>query len=203
MPCFFSNFWNRLKRKKAPKTGNRMPEPSKPAASSPLVNRRGLELIKHFESCLEPIGNGMYAAYPDPAHGWSVPTIGWGTIRYPDGSKVARGDKISRQYADELLEWETQEKAAGVREMVTVKLNDDQFSALVSFAYNVGLGALRKSTLLRKLNAGDFVGASAEFPRWNKAGGRELIGLTRRRISEQRLFSGHPDPIVRYEDFRH
>lgn len=171
--------------------------------TGPVVNERGLELIKHFESCLEPIGNGMYAAYPDPAHGWSVPTIGWGTIRYPDGQKVKRGDKISRQYADELLEWEVGEKAQGVRNLVKVKLNNDQFSALVSFAYNVGLGNLGKSTLLRKLNDGDFVGASAEFPRWNKAGGRELIGLTRRRVSEQRLFSAHRDPIVRYEDFRH
>ena len=198
MPGFCSILSRLFRRKETPKTGT-VP---KPKMATPSINARGIELIQHFESCLEPIGNGRYRAYPDPAHGWKVPTIGWGTVGYPDGSKVKRGDVISQQYADELLAWEVGEKSEGVRELVKVKLNDDQFSALVAFSYNVGLGNLKSSTLLRKLNAGDFVGASMEFERWNKANGKTLPGLTRRRLSEQRLFAGAANPIVTYDEFR-
>ena len=72
--------------------------------------------------------------------------------------------------------------------MVKVPLNENQHGALVSFTYNLGAGNLGSSTLLRKLNAGDYAGAAAEFPRWNKAGGKELAGLTRRRAAEKALF---------------
>lgn len=151
--------------------------------------KKGIELIKHFESCLKPTWNGMFEAYADPAHGWKVPTIGWGTIMYQDGSPVKRGDLISQKRADELLAWEVEQKAAGVDKLVMVKLTDDERGALVSFAYNVGLGKLAKSTLLRKLNQGDKPGAGREFQKWNKAGGKVLAGLTRRRRAEARLFS--------------
>lgn len=197
MPCWFSNFFRR-KPKPEP---TREPAPVRKAVS-PRFNERGLELIKHFESCLEPVGNGMYRAYPDPGYGWKVPTIGWGTIAYPDGTKVKRGDKISQQYADELLAWETDEKADGIRDLVKVKLNDDQFSALVSFAYNAGLGNFRDSTLLRKLNAGDTVGASMEFPKWVYSNDKVLLGLKRRRLSEQRLFTGSKNFIVTMAELR-
>jgi lysozyme len=159
------------------------------------VSREGVELIQHFESCLKPVVGG-FEAYPDPAHGWAVPTIGWGTIEYPTGAKVKRGDVITQRRADELLLWEIDEKAAGVDKLVTVDLNKDQRAALVSFAYNVGLGNLRSSTLLRKLNAGDFHGAADEFTKWNKAGGQVLRGLTRRRQSERNLFLGKMPFIV-------
>ena len=153
------------------------------------ISPKAIELIKHFESCLEPAGNGMLRAYADPAHGWKVPTIGWGTIKYPDGGKVERGDLITQKRADELLAWEIAEKSKGIGDLVTVKLTDNEYGALVSFAYNCGLGNLAKSTLLRKLNQGDKPGASREFSRWNKAGGRVLAGLTRRRRAEAKLFS--------------
>src|SRR5690606_28906419 len=132
------------------------------AKSSPqpwAVSPEGIELIKHFESCLKPIGGGKFEAYPDPAHGWGVPTIGWGTIQYENGKKVQKGDVIDQARADELLKWEVNEKAAGVLRLAKVPLTRDQFGALVSFAYNVGLGNLQKSTLLKKLNAGDHAGA--------------------------------------------
>jgi lysozyme len=77
---------------------------------------------------------------------------------------------------------------AGVKRLVKVPLAQGQFDALVSFSFNVGLGALGSSTLLRKLNAGDYRGAAAEFPRWNKAGGKVYEGLTRRRAAERSLF---------------
>lgn len=166
----------------------------------PGVSQRGIDCIKHFESCLEPVtvkGVQMFAAYPDPAHGWKVPTIGWGTIQYPDGRKVAKGDLIDQGRADRLLAWEVGEKAEGVRALVKVPVNSDQFAALVSFAYNVGLGNLGKSTLLKLLNAGDYAGAADEFLKWNKAGGKVLAGLTRRRKSERNLFLGKADFIER------
>jgi len=162
----------------------------------PVISERGLEVIKHFESCLKPVGNGYFEAYPDPAHGWHVPTIGWGTIEYPDGRSVKKGDRISQAEADKLLTWEVAEKAEGVIKLVTVPLDSDQFSALVSFAYNLGLGNLAKSTLLRKLNASDYGGASQEFLRWTRAAGKVLPGLVRRRQSERNLFLGKDYPIV-------
>ena len=76
---------------------------------------------------------------------------------------------------------------------VTVQLNQDQFDALVSFTFNLGEGNLKQSTLLQKVNAGDFAGAAKEFPRWNKAGGQVLPGLVRRRASEALLFQSIPD----------
>lgn len=77
---------------------------------------------------------------------------------------------------------------AGVEDLVKVAVSVNQFSALVSFAYNIGLNALSGSTLLKKLNAGDIIGAADQFLRWNKAGGKELKGLTDRRHAERDLF---------------
>jgi len=72
--------------------------------------------------------------------------------------------------------------------MPMLKVNDNEFSALLSFTFNLGIGNLRSSTLLKLLNAGDRAGAADQFPRWNRAGGRELLGLTRRRAAERALF---------------
>jgi len=80
-----------------------------------------------------------------------------------------------------------------VRKLVTVPLNSHQFDALVSFCYNCGEGNLSRSTLLKKVNAGDHVGAAKEFHKWNKGGGKVLPGLTRRRASESLLYQGIPD----------
>jgi len=152
------------------------------------LNAEGLALLKHFESCLKPTSRGTFAAYPDPGYGWSVATIGWGTVQYEDGKKVKQGDEITQARADELLEWEVAEKTKGVKDLVKVPLTSNQASALVVFAYNVGIGALKKSTLLRKLNAGDYAGAAAQFGVWNKSNGKVLRGLTRRRAAERELF---------------
>lgn len=152
------------------------------------VGQDGLALIRHFESCLEPDGDGYFRAYADPYYGWAVPTIGWGTTYYETGRRVARGDRISQARADELLLWEVTEKAQAVTELVTAPLGNDQFDALVSFAYNCGSGALAESTLLRLLNAGDYPGAADQFLRWNRSNGQVSRGLTRRRHSERNLF---------------
>lgn len=147
------------------------------------------------------------SAYIDPV---GVPTIGYGTTVYPSGRRVQLGDTISDAEADAFLRFDCQKVAQGVDEATLgVGLNQNQFDALVSFSYNLGVGALRQSTLLRKLKAGDFVGAAAEFPSWNKGvvdGVRvELPGLTKRRALEQALFvrpdaSGVPIPDVPLSD---
>lgn len=140
--------------------------------------KKAYDLIKEFE--------GLYLkAYLDPV---GIPTIGWGTIRYPDGSKVRVGDVITLTQAQDYLEHEVSGFVNSVEQLVKVSLNDNQLCALVSFCYNLGAGNFGSSTLLKKLNAGDYVGASAEFPRWNKAGGKVLAGLTRRRNAERALF---------------
>lgn len=178
---------------------------TKPAAGAPAINARGLALIQYFESCLEPMGDGLFRAYADPYWGWKVPTIGWGSTYYPDGRKVQAGDVITQLEADALLAWEVGEKAREVRSLLRVPVTADQFAALVSFAYNVGSDiddddiaeGLGDSTLLKKLNRGDITGAADEFLKWVNANGQRSAGLVRRRKSERNLFLGNADYLVR------
>ena len=130
-------------------------------------------IIKEFEGC-------KLKAYLCPAGVW---TIGYG---HTDG--VKEGDEITQQEADRLLADDVHSFSAGVQRLVTSDINRNQLGALTSFVFNVGLGNLRHSTLLRLVNKGDFVGAANQFPRWNKAGGKVLAGLTRRREAERKLF---------------
>ena len=144
------------------------------------VNKAGTDLIKSFEGLfLKP--------YLDPI---KIPTIGYGTIKYPNGKTVTMQDRaITETEATEYLLHEVEEKASNVGRMVKVALNDNEYAALVSFSYNVGWPALEKSTLMKLLNAGaDRTAVADQFLRWNKAGGKELAGLTRRRQAERSLF---------------
>ncbi|MCJ8281044.1 MAG: lysozyme, partial [Rivularia sp. ALOHA_DT_140] len=110
------------------------------------ISENCLNLIKKWE--------GFYSeAYLCPAN---VPTIGYGTIRYPDGRKVRLGDTISEPVAEAFLHDECAECARGVTKAVKVDINQNQFDALVSFTYNLGIGAFQRSTLLKKINAGKF-----------------------------------------------
>lgn len=144
--------------------------------SAPEGPPRGVQdvsLIKEFEG-LE------LEAYLCPAKVW---TIGYGH------TKTAKpGMKITPAGAEHLLRLDLEWVESTINKNVKVELTQNQYDALASFIYNIGGGAFKKSTLLRKLNAGDFEGASAEFPRWNKAGGKVLKGLTRRREAERKLF---------------
>lgn len=137
------------------------------------VSDRCINLVSEFEGFRD-------AAYLCPANVW---TIGYGFTK-----GVKKGDKITRADADKRLLAELNEFSDGVSRLVKVKLSQCQFDALVSFAFNVGIGALRDSTLLRLLNSGDYIGAANQFQRWNKAGGKVLAGLTRRRAAEKELF---------------
>lgn len=138
------------------------------------ISKKGLDLIKQFEG-LE------LKAYKDSV---GVVTIGYGST----GPHVSMGMVITQEQAESLLKQDVSRFEKGVSDLVKVPLNQNQFDALVSFSFNLGLGNLKSSTLLRKLNSLDYVGTANEFPRWNKAGGVVLKGLTRRREAEKALF---------------
>lgn len=143
------------------------------------VTQKGIQLIKSFEGCL-------LNAYQDSVGIW---TIGYGATYYPNGTKVKIGDKISQQRANELLEYHINLFAKKVLPLLSVDLTENEFSALVSFAFNLGVGALSKSTLLKKVNSNpNDLTIKDEFLRWNKAGGKVLSGLTRRRKAEAELY---------------
>lgn len=151
----------------------------------------GLATIRQFE--------GFRAdAYPDPGSSNGLPvTIGYGSTRDEDGRPIKLGDTITRERADELLRHEVAATEREVERLVTVPLTQPQFDALVSFAFNVGTGALDASTLRRKLNAGDYAGAADELLRWDKNDGRVMAGLSRRRRAERELFlSAAPAPVL-------
>ena len=143
------------------------------------ISAMGLELIKEFE--------GFSAnAYLCPA---KIPTIGYGNTFYANGTKVKLGEQISKTDALELLEKVVNKDFADkIFPAIKVPVAQNQFDAMCSLAYNIGTGSFLKSTLLKKVNAGDFIGASEEFLKWNKSGGKELLGLTRRREREKDLF---------------
>lgn len=144
-----------------------------------------IDLIKQFEGYHKRLDNGSAAAYLDPVN---IPTIGWGTIRYPDGKEVRLGDVRTEAQCTEYLMHEVGGKAAAVEKLVKAPLTQSMFDALVSFAYNVGVGAFQDSTLLRMLNAGNYEAAGQQLLVWNKGGGRVLPGLVRRRDAEMALF---------------
>ena len=140
-----------------------------------------LNLIKHYE------GFRSYA-YIDTS---GLPVVGYGQSRI-NGRKVSLGQYITQAQADVALEQELYHLQKLVKSHVRVELNPYQLGALTSLVYNAGSRVLTNSTLIRKLNAGDYIGAANEFPRWNKAnqGGRLVAfpGLTKRRLAEQKLF---------------
>jgi lysozyme len=153
----------------------------------------GVRLIQHFESCMKQHGDKFHA-YVCPA---GVTTIGWGSTGPPHGNhNIDKHTVWTAQQCDDAfisdMAWFEKE----VRKAVTVPLTDYQFSALVSFTFNVGAGNLRKSTLLKHVNSGDFADAALEFKKWNKANGKVMKGLIRRRKSEAIMFAGLSD-----EDF--
>jgi lysozyme len=165
--------------------------PPGPAAGTPgakTLGVKGAALIKAFESCMQAVTGG-FQAYLDPV---GVLTIGWGHTD-DNGRQFKSGDVWTQADCDAEFLKDMAIFEQAVNGLVTVPINQDQFDALVSFAFNVGAGSLKGSTLLRKLNAGDAAGAAQEFQRWNKAAGKVLPGLTRRRASEALLFQSIPD----------
>lgn len=138
------------------------------------ISNSGLNLIKFYEGL-------RLEAYVCPA---GVLTIGYGST----GKHVTKGKKITEKEAEDLLRKDLVRFEDAVNKLVKVEIKQTQFDALVSFAFNLGEGNLQKSTLLKKINAKDFEGAAKEFLKWDKAGGKVLSGLTKRRKEEMELF---------------
>lgn len=141
------------------------------------------EEIKQFIKSKEGL---KLNAYLCPAGKW---TIGYGNTYYEHRKKVEKGDWISKESANELFMYILNNFAKEVKSLLKVELNDNKFSALVSFAYNVGIGNLQKSTLLKLVNENpNNPLIRNEFMRWNKAGGKVLRGLTNRRKFESDIY---------------
>jgi lysozyme len=140
------------------------------------ISSNGIELIKIFEG-LE------LEAYKCAAGVW---TIGYGHIKGVHEGMNITEDTANKMLMEELVEYENY-----IDQAVTVPLAQCQYDAMVSWVYNLGNGNLTSSTLLKVLNSGDYDGVPAQMMRWNKAGGKVLEGLTRRRQAEADLFSGN------------
>ena len=147
-----------------------------------MINDLGKELIKGHEGL-------MLKAYPDPATGGEPWTIGYGNTFYEDGSKVKPGEKITKDRAEKILNHVLDGFSQKVKDLIKSNVTDNQFAALVSFAYNCGIGNLQKSTLLKKVNANPSDPTIRdEFAKWNKAAGKVMAGLTKRRADEANLY---------------
>ena len=146
------------------------------------VNKAGKDLIKQFEGC-------KLKAYKCPAGLW---TISWGLTFYPDGRKVKEGDVITQQQAEEYFDAVVNDFAKDVDVLVKSNVTANNFSAIVSFAYNVGIGNLKNSTLLKKVNANPKDATiPAEFRKWVRANNVVLKGLVKRRDAEAKLYEQH------------
>ena len=143
------------------------------------INERGIEMVKSFEGL---------ALRPYVCAG-GVNSVGYGATRSSTGGPIDLGMKaINEAEAEALLIRDLESSEGWVRRLIKTALTENQYSALTSFTFNVGAGALQRSTLRMKLNRSEYQGAADEFPKWGIAGGRILAGLVRRRAAEQALF---------------
>jgi lysozyme len=153
------------------------------------IGEAGLALIQEFEGCHRKLPNGLVAAYPDPGTGGEPWTIGWGATRDGLHGYVQATTIWTQKQCDERLEADLVKYADDVKAALGSALpatSQSQFDALVSFHYNTG--AIARATLTRLHKAGLYLEAAAEFARWNRAGGRVLRGLVRRREAEADLY---------------
>ena len=142
------------------------------------LSDNGMKLLEQFEGL-------RLEAYLDSA---SIATIGFGSIKYPNGNKVKLGDKITKAQAKEYKLHDLKEFENTVNTSVKFPLTQNQYDALVSLSYNIGSGAFKNSTLLKKLNSGNYKGAAEQFLVWNKVNSKKVQGLVNRREAERNLF---------------
>ena len=142
------------------------------------LSDNGMKLLEQFEGL-------RLESYLDSAN---IYTIGFGSIKYSDGSNVRKGDKITKDQAKQYKLHDLKEFESTVNTSVTVPLSQNQYDALVSLSYNIGSGAFKNSTLLKKLNSGDYKGAAEQFLVWNKVNSKRVQGLVNRREAERNLF---------------
>ena len=140
------------------------------------LSQRGIDLIKQFEGYSSK-------AYPDPATGGAPWTIGYGTTRGVKPGMVITAEQAEKMLRDDVAKFES-----GVSPLVTAPTTQGQFDAMVSLAYNIGLGNFGKSTLLKKHNARCYTCAADQFRVWNRANGKVMNGLTKRRAAEREVY---------------
>lgn len=140
------------------------------------LSQRGIDLIKQFEGYSSK-------AYPDPATGGAPWTIGYGTTKGVKPGMVITAEKAEKMLRDDVAKFES-----GVSSLVTSPTTQGQFDAMVSLAYNIGLGNFGKSTLLKKHNARCYTCAADQFRVWNRANGKVMNGLTKRRAAEREVY---------------
>ena len=140
------------------------------------LSQRGIDLIKQFEGYSSK-------AYPDPATGGAPWTIGYGTTNGVKPGMVITAEKAEKMLRDDVAKFES-----GVSYLITAPTTQGQFDAMVSLAYNIGLGNFGKSTLLKKHNARCYTCAADQFRVWNRANGKVMNGLTKRRAAERELY---------------
>lgn len=142
-------------------------------------------LIAQFEGCAERMADGRYRAYPDPGTGGAPWTIGFGAT----GPNIGKGTIWTLAQCEAQFDAHIAQMAGYVRRLLgAAPTTQNQFDALVALAYNIGPGNLADSTLLKLHVVGNYKGAAAEWPKWNKSGGKVLAGLTRRRAAEAQLY---------------
>jgi len=148
------------------------------------ISKEGLALIKKFEGC--PQENGLAVSYKCAAGVW---TIGYGSTKY-EGKPVEGGMCITMQESEELLIHEMAEYEGYVNDLVEVQLHQHQFDALVAWVFNLGPSNMKASTMLKVINSSAHEDVPSQIKRWNKANGKVLEGLTRRRLAESLLYEG-------------
>lgn len=140
------------------------------------LSQRGIDLIKQFEGYSSK-------AYPDPATGGAPWTIGYGTIKGVKPGMIITAEQAEKMLRDDVAKFES-----GVSSLITAPTTQGQFDAMVSLAYNIGLGNFGKSTLLKKHNARCYTCAADQFRVWNRANGKVMNGLTKRRAAERQIY---------------
>lgn len=142
------------------------------------ISPSGIDLIRNFESL-------RLNAYDDGVGVW---TIGYGTTKYPNGIRVKKGDTCTLEQAKSYMQHDLKKFEQTVNRAVNVPINQNQFDALVSLAYNIGPTAFEESTLVKRLNEGNYKSAANQFDVWVNAGGKRMQGLVNRRAAEKALF---------------
>jgi len=163
--------------------------PAQTPAPARAISAAGVALIKRFEGCARLRTDGLVEAYPDPGTGAEPWTIGWGATGrdHVHGGRIGQATVWTQTQCDARLDEDLLRYAADVANALgDAPTTQPQFDALISFHYNTG--AIARATLTRKHIAGDYQGAAREFARWNRAGGRVLKGLTRRRAAEAEMY---------------
>ena len=145
-----------------------------------------IKIIQQSESCAKRQPDGTYKAYPDPGTGGDPWTIGWGST----GPDIRPGTVWTQKQCDDRFSEHLAQFAQGVTKAIgSAPTTQHQFDAMVSLAYNIGVGAFSKSTVLKRHIAKDYKGAAEAFAMWNKGGGKVLPGLVKRRAAEADLYS--------------